>query len=136
MAALGFMSCKGPAADRSDNALNRAAEKIEATQAEVAAVETLTTGTIAPHATLPTVIDFNATWCGPCRQFAPIFHEVAEEMKGKALFISVDVDRNREPAIQFGVRSIPQISILYPDGTVRSTVGFMTKEAFLKFLSL
>ncbi|MDE6557425.1 MAG: thioredoxin family protein, partial [Duncaniella sp.] len=124
------------AADRTDNAVNRAAEKIEAAQAEVAVVESLTNGTIAPHATLPTVIDFNATWCPPCQKFAPIFHEVAEEMKGKALFMSVDVDKNAAVARQFGVQSIPQISILYPDGTVRSTVGFMPKEEFLKFLAL
>ena len=138
---LGALSCSGTtsssaATPASDNALNRAAERQLAEEARVDAVEHLTGGTLAPHSTLPIVIDFNATWCGPCRQFAPIFHEVAEELKGKALFYSVDVDRNELVARQFGVRSIPQISILYPDGTVRTTVGFMPKEEFIKFLAI
>lgn len=91
--------------------------------------------TITPDKTLPTVIDFNATWCGPCRRFAPIFEEVAKEYKGKAIFMSVDVDNSPSAAQQFEVSAIPQVSILLPDGTYTSAVGFMEKEQFIEFLS-
>lgn len=122
---------------------NRAASKTESTATEAQAVQSaaeapaVVTGTdeaIQPNASLPTVIDFNAVWCPPCRRFGPIFEQVAEEMKGKAIFVSVDVDNAPTPARQFGVSSIPQISVLLPDGKVVSTVGFMTREEFVAFL--
>lgn len=91
---------------------------------------------IAPDPNLPIVIDFNATWCGPCRRFAPIFEETARELKGRARFMSIDVDNSPLAARQFGVSSIPQVSVLMPDGSVRSTVGYMDKAAFMEFLGL
>ncbi|MDE6121609.1 MAG: thioredoxin family protein [Duncaniella dubosii] len=91
--------------------------------------------TISPDKQLPTVIDFSATWCGPCRRFAPIFEETAKEYKGKAIFMSVDVDNSPETARQFEVSAIPQVSILMPDGTITSTVGFMEKDQFVDFIS-
>lgn len=90
---------------------------------------------ISPDKTLPVVIDFNATWCGPCQRFAPIFTEAAKEYKGKAIFMSVNVDNSPEAARQFEVSAIPQISILMPDGSINSTVGFMDKAQFAEFLS-
>lgn len=98
-------------------------------------VEYVNNATITPDATLVTIIDFNATWCGPCQRFAPIFEEVAKEMKGKAKFVSVDVDNSPVAAQQFNVQSIPQITVLKPDGTYKSTIGFMEKDQFIKFLN-
>lgn len=89
---------------------------------------------ITPDAKLPVVIDFNADWCPPCRKFGPVFHSVAREMDGKAIFLSVNVDNARTPAIQFGVSSIPQVSVLLPDSTVVSTVGYMTADELKKFI--
>lgn len=91
--------------------------------------------TVTHDATLPTIIDFNATWCGPCQRFAPIFEEVAKEYKGKAVFLSIDVDNSPIAAQQFEVNSIPQITILMPDGTYKSTVGFMEKAQFISFIN-
>ena len=99
------------------------------------AVEEFTSSSVLPDKTdVPIVIDFNAVWCGPCQYFKPVFHEVAAEYKGKARFISVNVDNNRELAMKFKVRSIPQITIVRPDGQVVSTVGAMEKADFEKFL--
>lgn len=89
---------------------------------------------ISPDKKLPVVIDFNATWCGPCQRFAPIFEETAKAYKGKAIFMSVDVDKAPEAARQFEVSAIPQVSILMPDGTITSTVGYMEKAQLLEFL--
>ena len=91
--------------------------------------------TISPDKKLPIVIDFNATWCGPCQRFAPIFEAVAKEYGDKAIFMSVDVDVAPNAAHQFEVTAIPQVSILMPDGNVTSTVGFMEKSQFLQFLN-
>lgn len=90
---------------------------------------------ITPHETLPTIIDFNAVWCGPCQRFAPIFEEVSKEYQGKAIFLSVDVDQSSELACMFEVSSIPQLTVLMPDGTVKSTVGFMDKGQFIDFIT-
>ena len=54
-----------------------------------------------------TVIDFTATWCGPCKMIAPIFKELSEEHSSKAQFIKVDVDDNPEAAQKYGVSAMP-----------------------------
>lgn len=80
---------------------------------------------------VPVFIDFNATWCGPCKAFAPIYDQVAEKFQGKALFYSVDVDKFPGLAQVYSVSAIPQVSILYPDGTIyNSEPGLMDAESF------
>ncbi|MCM1162900.1 MAG: thioredoxin family protein [Muribaculaceae bacterium] len=90
---------------------------------------------ITPDPKLPLVIDFSAVWCPPCRKFGPIFHAVAEEMAGKAVFVTVDVDKSPTPAVQFGVSSIPQVSVMMPDGKVISSVGYMTADELKNFIN-
>lgn len=107
----------------------------DVTKPETSVVVYTDNAAIKPDKTLPVVIDFNATWCGPCHRFAPIFETVAKEYKDKAIFMSVDVDKSPKAARQFEVSAIPQVSILMPDGKVTSTVGFMDKERFTEFLS-
>lgn len=92
-------------------------------------------GELKPDASLPTVIDFNADWCGPCRMFSPVFHEAASRWAGKALFVSVNVDDNGSVARRFGVTAIPQVTVLFPDGTQVSTAGYMDEAAFAEFLN-
>lgn len=77
-----------------------------------------------------TVIDFNATWCGPCKMFAPTFDEVAAEFKGKARFVSIDIDQHPELAQKYGIRAIPTIVTIAPDGSVQSFTGLMEKDQF------
>lgn len=92
-------------------------------------------GEIRTRGDKPVVIDFNATWCGPCVAFSPIFHKVAAEMESKALFLSVDVDRSPRAADDFGVSSIPMVSIVFPDGVVDNHVGYMGQEEFVRVLN-
>ena len=74
------------------------------------------------------VVDFFATWCGPCRMMAPVIEELAEEYDGKVKIGKLDVDENSDIAARYGVMSIPTI-ILFKDGEIFSkSVGLQDKE--------
>ena len=74
------------------------------------------------------VVDFWATWCGPCRMQAPIFESVAAEMKKEASFGKVDVDQNKLLSDVYGINSIPTI-IIFKDGQLAWRLeGLTTKE--------
>ena len=77
---------------------------------------------------IPVVVDFFATWCGPCRMMAPVIEELAEEYDGKVKIGKLDVDENSDIAARYGVMSIPTI-ILFKDGEIFSkSVGLQDKE--------
>ena len=67
------------------------------------------------------VVDFWATWCGPCRMVAPIVEQLATEYAGKAKVTKLDVDSNQATAMKFNIRSIPQI-LFFKNGKVVDTV--------------
>ena len=77
---------------------------------------------------LPLVVDLWATWCGPCRQIAPIVSELAEEFDGKLVVGKCDVEENDDIAMEFGVRNIPTI-LFFKDGQlVDKFVGAANKS--------
>lgn len=64
---------------------------------------------VTANTDIPVVVDFWATWCGPCRQMAPQFERAAQQLKGKVLFAKVDSDASPRTAQRFAIRSIPTI---------------------------
>ena len=81
------------------------------------------------------LVDFFATWCGPCKMLAPILEEVDERKEaGELLIVKVDVDEAGEIAAKYGIQSIPTL-ILFENGkAVKSQLGYMPKPQLLNFL--
>ncbi len=70
------------------------------------------------------VVDFSATWCGPCRMMAPVLEDLSEKLGGKADFYNLDVDEAPEIAARFGISSIPCLVLLKNGQAVSQSVGF------------
>ena len=81
----------------------------------------------------PVMVDFWATWCGPCRMLSPIVDQLAEE-RADAVFGKVNVDEQQELAAQFGIMSIPTVVVFKNGKGVRQTVGAQPKAALEKML--
>ncbi len=80
---------------------------------------------------VPVLVDFFATWCGPCKMLAPVLEEVAEEVSGKAAVYKVDIDKSPEIAQRFGIMSVPTL-MLFEGGQVKKTaMGAQPKSSLL-----
>lgn len=75
----------------------------------------------------PAVIDFYATWCGPCKKLSPILDELSSEYAGNVLFYKVDVDREQELAGVFGIQSIPMVLLIPKEGKPYVVQGLRPK---------
>ncbi len=81
-----------------------------------------------------TLVDFWATWCGPCRMFGPIFESVSEKVPD-VKFIKFEVDEsNRETPVKFGIRSIPAILAFRDGKLVESRTGLMDEETVIEWI--
>ena len=82
----------------------------------------------------PCIVDFYATWCGPCKALAPVLEELAKEYDGKIYIYKVDVDKEEELAATFGIRSIPTLLWIPKDGKPTVTQGAMPKTDLKKMI--
>ena len=76
----------------------------------------------------PMVVDFFATWCGPCKELAPILEEIEQNHKGEVIFKRVDVDKVADLAREFNVEAIPMLMFITPTGEYQTLVGLQSPE--------
>jgi len=81
---------------------------------------------------IPVVLDFWASWCGPCQMMGPVFEELSEEYKGKVKFGKVNTEEEQEISGYFQIRGIPSLSVIIDGGEVDRIVGFSQKESLKK----
>jgi thioredoxin 1 len=84
--------------------------------------------------TVPCIVDFYATWCGPCKMLSPILEELAKEYDGKIVVYKIDVDKEEELAAAFGVQSIPTLIWCPMKGNPTVTRGAMMKSDLKKMI--
>jgi thioredoxin 1 len=77
---------------------------------------------------MPVIIDFSASWCGPCQMMAPVFEELSAEYEGKLTFLTLSTEENPRVAQQFNVRGIPCLIVINKGQEVDRIVGFAPKE--------
>ena len=78
----------------------------------------------------PVLVDFWATWCGPCRMLGPVIEELATEYEGRVVVGKVDVDNNQEFAAKYGVRNIPTVLVFKDGEVVGRQVGVAAKKVY------
>jgi thioredoxin 1 len=85
-------------------------------------------------ATTPTVVDFWAEWCGPCKQIGPILEEISDEMKDQVVIAKHNIDEEPNSPTKYGIRGIPTM-LLFKDGQLKATkVGATTKSNIISWI--
>ncbi len=86
------------------------------------------------QSSIPVLVDFWATWCGPCQALAPTLDEIADDYQGKIKVVKIDIDQNPESAAQYNVRSIPTL-LIFKNGNVEdSKIGLQSKSQLAAFI--
>lgn len=84
---------------------------------------------ILADAEVPVLVDFHASWCGPCKMLAPVIEEIAESRDGTALVAKLDIDEAREIAQRYKITSVPTLIVFWKGEAVAATRGMQSRAA-------
>ncbi len=76
----------------------------------------------------PVLVDFHATWCGPCKQLSPIIEEIAVDLKGKIKVIKIDIDKNQKAAEVYQIKGVPTMILFHKGKILWKQSGVMPKQ--------
>lgn len=82
----------------------------------------------------PMLVDFFATWCGPCKMLAPVIEELAADYEGKLHVLKLDTDENQSLAMNYGIMNIPTVVLFQGGNEVDRLVGVLPKESFVQMI--
>lgn len=83
---------------------------------------------------VPVLVDFTATWCGPCRQIAPLVDQIADEYVGRAKVVKLDIDESPGIAQKYGIRGVPTLYVFKGGQVVAQQVGAVPKTALVSLV--
>lgn len=84
---------------------------------------------------MPIVVDFWASWCGPCQMMAPIFNQVSQEMFQSVRFVKVDTEQAQQTSAQYGIRSIPSLLVFKNGREIARQAGALDKSSLTQWLN-
>jgi thioredoxin 1 len=85
---------------------------------------------------VPVLVDFTATWCGPCKALAPIVDKIADDYQGKVKVGKLDIDDNAQITAKYGIRSVPTVMVFQGGQKVAQNAGLTSREKLLKLIGI
>lgn len=85
---------------------------------------------------VPVLVDFTATWCGPCKALAPIVEKIADDFPGKVKVGKLDIDENPDITAKYGVRSVPTVIVFKGGQKLGQHVGLTNRDKLMKLLGI
>lgn len=83
---------------------------------------------------VPTIVDFSASWCGPCKALTPIIEKIADESVGKLKVCKIDIDEAPDLASKYSIRGVPTVVVFKEGEIVGTSIGLASKEKILKLV--